>query len=509
MLRIHRWASHYGLWAVGCWLALSSATPLAGQGPNGADSAGRQAIGIPIEGMINPLRGAIWMRKFDEAVAAQPDVIVLLIDSPGGYVSTTMQFVEKIERTPDIEVVAFIQNEAISGAALLALSADRIIIAEGAQIGDAGLIVEGPDSQFRYADAKARSALVSQVRTIAETAGRPPALAEAMVDKDAEVFVAVHKEDGRQAFFTEAEWKSLPDADQWRRGKPVFESKKNRFLTLSGRRAVELGLANASAEDVPELTEVLEVRAPIAIVEPSKLDGAVVILNDPIVTGLLLILGFGALLFELSAPGIGIGGIFSTICFGTFFWSRFLGGSAGWLEVLLFLMGLFFIGLEFFVIPGFGVAGVTGGGMLIVSLVLASRHVVLPESSRDLQQLGISVGSVLVSLLACIVIGMVLISYSRTLPGPLGRLALQPPRPDELTVRATDVDGEPTEDAPAWALIEVGMIGRTLGPLRPAGRVQFGEHVVDVITEGDFIDSDCNVRVHRKSGTRIIVRTIA
>ena len=467
----------------------------------GEDSK-RQAVIIKMEGMITPLSGAIWKRKYTEALEQNPDVIILHIDSPGGYLSTTMQMVDMLQRTEGIETVAYIDHEAISGAALTALAADRIIIAPGARIGDAGLIVEGDDSAYRYADAKARSLLIAQVRTIAETAGRPPALAEAMVDKDAVVFEAQHKTDRTRAFFTEDEWKSLKNADQWEKGKPVFEAKENRFLTLGGRRAVELGLANAQAEDIDELAEVLNVETPITAIRPSGLDTAVVILNDPIVTGLLLVVGLGALLFELSAPGISIGGLVSILCFGTFFWSRFLGGTAGWLEVMLFALGLVFIALEFFVIPGFGIAGISGVAMLLTSLVMASRHVMLPESARDLQQFGVSLFTVLVSLFACVVIGMLIITFSKDIPGPLGRIALQPPTAEELSITA--VTAQPEE--PGWAIVQIGDLGRTLSALRPSGKAQFGDELIDVVTEGDFVDPDQPIRVIKKNGTRVVVR---
>ncbi len=459
---------------------------------------------IELEGVITPLSGAIWQRKFEQAQQQNVDTIILRIDSPGGYLSTTLELVDMLQRADEVRTVAYIDQEAISGAALTALAADEIFLAADARFGDAGLIVEGDDSAFRYADAKARSILVAQVRTIAETAGRPPALAEAMVDKDSVVFEATHKEDGRRAFFTEDEWVSRKDADQWNRGKPVFESKKNRFLTLSGRRAAELGLANGNAASPRELAEAIGVQYPVEKMETGVLDTTVVILNNPLVTGLLLIVGLGALLFELSAPGISIGGILSTLCFGAFFWSRFLGGTAGWLEVLLFLLGLAFIAMEIFVIPGFGIAGISGIGMLVVSLVMASRHVLVPESARDLEQLGVSVVTVLAAMAVCAVLLLAFMSFSQNLPGPLGRIALEPPTAEELSFApAAAVPQEP-----GWAKIQEGDLGRTLSALRPSGKAQFGEDPVDVVTEGDFVDPDQPIRVVKRSGTRVVVRPV-
>lgn len=498
------------------WCAASISTTALGDPQNGQlqidpDHAeqepqprSRTAVAFKLEGMISPLSGAIWQRKFQEALDQRPDVIILQIDSPGGYLSTTMELVDMLHRAQGVETVAFIDHEAISGAALTALAADKIVIAPGARIGDAGLIVEGADSAFRYADAKARSDLVARVRTIAQKAGRPAALAEAMVDKDAVVIEARHRQDDRQAFFTEDEFASLPDAEQWVAGKQVFESKANRFLTLDGRRAVELGLANGNATDLESLADVLEVAQPIQVIPQNRIDIALVILNSPIITGLILIIGVGALLFELGAPGIGIGGLVATLCFGTFFWSRFLGGTAGWLEVMVFVLGLTFLAMELFVLPGFGVFGVAGLGMVSVALVMASRHVLLPESARDLQQLGTSVGTVAAVLVGGGVLLIAFLSFAENLPGPLRRLTLQPPSSGGQSM-ATAI---PQTVEAGWSVVQVGEEGVAISTLRPAGKVQFGQHMVDVITEGDFIDADQRVRVIQKSGTRIVVRQI-
>ena len=82
-------------------------------------------------------------------------------------------------------------------------------------------------------------------------------------------------------------------------------------------------------------------------------DTIVYVLNNPFVTGLLVIIGLIALYIEFSAPGLGAGGLVAGLCAVLFFWSRFFSGTSGWLEVILFVAGLVFIAMEIFVIPGF------------------------------------------------------------------------------------------------------------------------------------------------------------
>ena len=212
-------------------------------------------------------------------------------------------------------------------------------------MGDAGEIVMGADGAFRYTEAKSRSVLAQKVRDTAEATGRPLALAEKMTNKDMVVFRAVNKQDGAVRYFSDSEWESMEDTDQWEKGKPVREAGEEMFFTVNGSRAVELGFAERTVENRTELAEALNVQTPIPEMERTAVDTAILILNSGFVTFLLLVIGLVALVIELGAPGVGIGGLTSVLCFGLFFWSRFLGGTAGWLEVTLFVLGIIFIGM--------------------------------------------------------------------------------------------------------------------------------------------------------------------
>src|SRR6202000_2857440 len=94
-------------------------------------------------------------------------------------------------------------------------------------------------------------------------------------------------------------------------------------------------------------------------IAPGWVDRLVYVLNDDIMTGLLILVGIACIYMELHFT-TGLFGILATVCFGLFFWSRFLGGTADWLEVTLFLIGVAFIAMEVFVAPGFGVFGISG-----------------------------------------------------------------------------------------------------------------------------------------------------
>lgn len=464
-----------------------------------------RAVIVEFHEPITPLSGALLQRRFKQAISDGAEVIVLDINSPGGYVSTTLELVDMLEATTEVETIVYIEREAISGAALLSLAADKIAIGPNALIGDAGMIMMGEDAAFRYVPEKERSYLAQRVRTIATKSGRPASLAEAMVDKDMVVFKAVHKKDGKVQYFSEREWKSMEDTDQWQKGKPIREAGGRTFFTATGARAVELGLADLTVDRRDDLAKAIGAVEPMPLIRGTWIDTLLLILNAPFVTGILLVIGLVALVIEFGSPGLGLGGLVSILCFGLFFWSRFLGGTSGWFEVILFLMGLTFVLIEIFVIPGIGIAGIGGGGMMILALVMASRRVLLPESAHDTQRLTIDVLTVLGSVVGFFVVTMFLASYLGELPF-LSRLALAPPTDDDLPPVSSLAS--PTMAIFGADAVEVGQVGRAQGPLRPSGRARFGDDLIDVVTEGDFVDHGVDVKVVQKAGNRVVVRAV-
>ena len=218
-------------------------------------------------------------------------------------------------------------------------------------------------------------------------------------------------------------------------------------------------------------------------------------------------IGLIALTVEVSAPGFGVGGLTSVLCFSLFFWSRFLGGTSGWLEVILFLVGLIFIAAELFVIPGFGVSGLGGIALVMASLVMASRRVMIPQNSEQLTSLGFDVLTVLGAFVGFVIALMLLSKYIGDIPG-LSRLTLKPPVAMEgATATAA---AQFSEDAllPGWQRVQVGDVGETISPLRPSGKMLVGESAVDVVTEGDFVETGRQVKVIGKQGARVIVRPV-
>jgi len=179
----------------------------------------------------------------------------------------------------------------------------------------------------------------------------------------------------------------------------------------------------------------------------------------------MLMLGFFTLMSELSAPGLGVPGFISFLCFLLFFWAQFLNGTAGWLEVIMFLGGISCLAIELFIIPGMGVFGLGGGAMLIGSLVLASQTFVVPQNSYQLKQL----------------------------PGSLYSVVFA-----AVGQREAMVD---------WSYL-IGKRGVATTQLTPSGKARFGDEVLDVISHSELIKKNAAVRVAEVHGNRVVVEPL-
>lgn len=488
------------------WLLLSAAVLLAASSPGAASEEAAEApsktyskaVLIRFEGPIGYRLHGYFRQKLEDAKLAGADLVILEIESPGGYVRESVDIATRMRDADWAHTVAYVPREALSGAAIAALGCDEIVMGPTAKLGDAGAIYMDEFGQFQYAQEKVRSHLATEIRGLAEAGGRPPALAEAMVDMDLIVYKVKNTETGEATYMSEAEIESSDQPEVWQKLQPVHESREKHFLEVSGPRAVELGLAEANLASREELAARYGVQGNLKIVEYTNVDLTVFILNSWFVTGLLVVIGMIALYVEFSMPGVGVGILVAGLCFSIFFWSRFLGGTAGWLEVILFLAGLTFLAVELFVFPGFGVSGLTGFLLLLASLILASHRFIIPRTDQEFAEL---TGSMMVLAVSFVVVGgsvLVLSRYFGSLP-LLSRLTLQPPEATE----------QGAAEGATGVGVQLGDLGTTESYLRPAGKAHFGGRLVDVMTEGDFIARGEAVKIVEIRGSRVVVSAAA
>lgn len=456
-----------------------------------------------------------------QAQDLRADLVVVKIDSPGGGAAESMEIADMLAQIQWGQTVAFISREATSGGAMIALGCQWIVMQPGTTMGDIGVIQLDPSVwAFRYAPAKIRSVLVAKARALAERHGRSPELAEAMVDEYAAVYQ--NEEDPTQFKLVslgspeELGEKAGGDALVAEPSLPggwvlVPETRPGRFLTLPPGRAQDLGISQGVSPSLESFQQSLPIRGVWTVRLYGFTDRIVDFLNLFWISLLLLAIGIIALFIEMASPGISVGGLVAFVCFSLFFWSHFMGGTAGWLEVILFLSGVVCLLAELFLIPGFGVAGLMGIALVLLSLVMATLDFVYPTTSVQWTQLS---HGLLTVTLATIVggagIGWVM-RHMGSLPA-LQRLTLEPPQWDPVSApksKSTDVGPVqaivPMVDSGRAAGLKVGDKGVSESVLRPAGRARIEGRSVDVVADGKFIEPGMPIQVIDVRGNRLVV----
>lgn len=470
---------------------------------------------IEVSGTIDPLLESFLERQIERAVAGGAEMIIFEITSPGGLLWQSRDLAYAIADLEEhgIRTVAYVPDHALSGAAIVALGCDEIYMAPDATFGDAGPIEIRQGQAFERAPEKVLSPLRLLLKELGERKGRPPALLMAMADKDLEVYEVRNKQTGEITYMSEEELHQA--GDHWEQGRLVPESARDLLLTVNGRRAHELRIAESPVEGATPADRFANLKKQLGIppdVEPNKigrtwLDDTVFILNTNVVTGLLFFVGIICIYLELHFMS-GLLGIIAALCFGLFFWSKFLGGTAGWLEVLLFLLGLGCLALEVFVMPGFGVFGVSGALLVFAALIMASQtfgNGILQENN-DLTNATRTMVTLSTSILAVIVVAMALSKFLPRIP-ILNQMILTPPGMD--TVQSpSDVQLRPDLAEPDSLASLVGERGEALTVLRPAGKAQVAGRLLDVVSDGPYIPRGQAIEVVQIMGNRIVVRAV-
>lgn len=482
-LRSYRWASQVvdSRDALAQWLGVSRFRT-----PSATDAGTRGAVRLDVSGPINGSR----VRRFESNIVAaldsdEVDSLFVTIDSPGGDLGSSLQLayaVADLIARPGA-AIGYVEGAARGDAALVAVACKPLYLHRQARLGGGGAqrIEPGEVRDLREA-----------IEQLAEQTGRSAALLVGLIDPEAQVYRYTHRRTGQVAYF-EGDRLKEGEAEQWQRGDRIGMADG-----ISAAEAVALGLAEGEAdsaslaarrgglEDVPRP---LSDRRVVHAVE--WLGGL------PGLAPLLLFLGFLALSVEMSAPGLGLPGFISLLCFIMFFWMKFLSGTAEWLEVTLFVGGVLCILLEVLVVPGVGVFGIGGITMVVAAIVLASQTFVIPRNAYQYAQ---TTRGLLTVLAACggIVGGLAVLRF--LLPGmPMfGQLVMPGPDSDEM------IEQEQREHLVHYEWL-LGREGVAVTPLRPAGKARFDDQIVAVISDGSPVSSGEPLRVIEVHGNRVVV----
>jgi membrane-bound serine protease (ClpP class) len=318
-LQVRRWLS-LGLLVCGmAGFAGASAATLTATGP---------VVVIPIEGTVDDGMAHLVERSVEQANAEKAAAIVLDVNSPGGLVDSAFRIRDAVFSAKE-PVIAYVDGRAYSAAALITLSANRILMAPGASIGAAEPI---PNT------AKMVSALRGEFESTAQRNHRPVTAAGAMVDKGVD----------------------LPDY-----------KRTGAILTLNTEDAVRSHVADGTA---PSLDAVLAQSnlgaATRSTQEYTWGERLARFATSPQVSALLLSLGMLGLLIEMQTLH-GIAGLVGVTALALFFGTHVYAGFSNGIVLALAAIGILGILWELHVVPGHGIPGILGTICLLLAALFA------------------------------------------------------------------------------------------------------------------------------------------
>lgn len=413
---------------------------------------------IHVEGLIDNGLHTYIQRGLERARSNQAAGVILQIDTFGGLVDAADNIRKSLLET-DLPTVAFIDLNAASAGALISIATDSIYMAPGGSIGAATVV----DGSGAYASEKMQSYMRGIMRATAESTNRDPQIAEAMVDES----VAIEG--------------------------VIAEGK---LLTLSTDEAISIGFIQGGATSIDDVKAKMGwTGLPVIDMQEIWAESVLRFLANPVVSSILMLMMLGGLYFELQTPGVGFPGIMAGIGSLLFFAPLYIMGLAQSWEIVLFIMGVILIVIEIFVIPGFGLAGVSGISLVIFSLgvsLIGNVGLQFPEIGQISQAIW--------TMAITLILGVAMIaSMVRYLPENtmFNTLVLS-----ESTDRSRGYTGADTHDD------LLGSEGVTVTALRPSGTALLNDRRIDVVSDGDFIEKGARVKVVETANLKVVVRKL-
>ena len=456
-------------------------------------SLGDEPKGVLLEiaGSVSRNRSRRWQSNLSQSLGDDINTWLITIDSGGGDIDESAAMAGMfVNLDPPLQTAAgYIQGEARGDAALMALACDPLYLAPDANLGGPGSDVVTLDDLDNYDE------LITQ---IAGATKRPAGLIRGILNPDLEVYRFTHKKTGRVRYETED--RLVADAEDPEAIRETYERGEQIDLSsgLSPARALELGLINGESRSLEDVAR----RIGMSTVPKTVADRGIVRFVEKLGRSqafafLLLFIGFMTLSAEANAPGMSVPGFISIVCFALYFWIKFLAGTAEWLEMILFVVGLICIAIEVFVVPGFGVFGIGGLMMMMLGLVLMSQTFVVPQNTYQITQL---TKGIWIALGGCFGLVGGFIAIRMLFP--------HIPLLQGLVMDSPDV--QTMNEAEKLADFEhlMGQTGVTTTQLMPSGKARFGDEMVAVVSDGSAVPKGSSIRVIEVQGNRIVVEQL-
>jgi membrane-bound serine protease (ClpP class) len=361
---------------------------------------------------------------------------------------------------------------------------------------------------------KSESFIRAAFQRASEANGYPELLLKAMVTMQIEVWRVKNRQTDRWEYF-EAD-KRPTDANTYDVENAEEIVGDDELLTLTASQALDNGIARAVVEDMDGALAFLEERDGVRFIDPPMRlntmwsEEMVRWLNSPAVMGILVMLALLGVYIEFSSPGLGLPGLVAVICFAIIIGSKYLTGLANWLEIILLFAGIILILIEFFVIPGFGIAGILGitfflAGIFGMLIKNPPDQLPWPDSPEDWTALRDGVLGLAYGVIGGGILVAIVSRYLPRLPFMSG-LILVPTSAGAAASQARISLTAPPQSATQG--LQPGDRGQVTSKLRPAGKARFGDAVVDVVATAEFLDKGTMVEVIEIHGNRVVVRKV-
>ncbi|CAN5499287.1 hypothetical protein BH23VER1_BH23VER1_24900 [soil metagenome] len=448
----------------------------------GIDYAGKVVVmSVGEADLMAKARFDFMKRSLLKAEADGAVAVVFDMNTPGGVAWYTAELMMQAMQQIEIPTYTFVNPSAVSAGALIAIATDHIYMAPAATIGAAAVVSStGVDLGESMQD-KVNATFISVARNVAELKGHNPDIVEAFIDRNKEVVI-----------------------------EGVTISPAGSLLSLNTTTATEEfnGRPLLAAGVATNLDDLLR---------QAGLEGVEVIHAEPLglealaqwiqgISIFLIVLGIAGAYLEAQSPGFGLPGFISMFCFALFFFGNNLAGKlAGYELVVIFALGVILLAVEIFLLPGLGIAGIAGGLLMLGSLFFAMIDRLDVEAIRDelpnapgiweavnqpLLTLALGIGG------ALLLIVVAMIYLPRT------------PAMQWMVLKEAVGGGVAAATAAAAAAPQISGEGVAVTDLRPEGRAQFGDDIVEVVAEGALVRAGRPLRVTGRVGRRVTVEEI-
>jgi membrane-bound serine protease (ClpP class) len=420
-----------------------------------------QVMVMEIKDEIDPRMLRQVKLSLEHAEKIKADYVIIEMDTYGGVLTDAKEIVDLLMdfKKP---IWVYINSDAASAGALISIACDSIYMSPGASIG-AATVVEGAGGPA--APDKYQSYMRSIMRSTAETNHRDPRIAEGMVDEN--IVIDSVKEEGKVITFTTTE-------------------------------ALKYGYCEAKVESIEEILKRNKIENyELTRYELGASEKIIAFFLNPFISGILILIILGGIYFEMQAPGIGFPLFASITALILYLVPYYLNGLAEYWEIIALFVGILLLLAEIFIIPGFGVAGIAGITLTVVSLVL----IMLNNDFFNFEF--VPMGDIVTATFVALggVSGGLLLLF-------LGGDKLMNTKAFQRMALSDTQDSTQGFSVNASSQTMMGKKGIAQTVLRPSGKVMIEDQILDAFTRGEFIDKGEEVEIIGTEGVTLRVRKI-